>query len=255
MVSVRKPKNLGKNGIVSVASPDPEMFLMIGETETAGACLKWFADNFATEEEKKEAARRGDEMAIFAVLDEVVEKVKPGAERLLFTPWLFGERAPITDTTIRSAFVNLSLNHSREHLLRSIYEGVAYNFRWLVDTVADAGFPCRTLRAIGGGARSDVWMQIMADVTRRNIEADIEAVADPQEAGAIGCALAVAAALGEYEGYRDLKKAVRVRRTFEPDTACVPEYEELYGVFRELYGNLCGLCRRLNQGEEACEAG
>jgi len=249
VVSVRRPKNLGKNGIVSVASADPEMFLMIGETETAGACLKWFADNFATAEEREEAERRGEEMAIFAVLDEVVEKVQPGSNRLLFTPWLFGERAPITDTTIRSAFVNLSLNHDREHLLRSIYEGVAYNFRWLVDTVAGAGFPCRTLRAIGGGARSDVWMQIMADVTRRSIEA----VADPQEAGAIGCALAVAAALGEYEGYRELKKVVRIRRTFEPDPACCQEYEDLYGVFRSLYRNLCGICRHLNE-PAACEA-
>lgn len=251
VLSVRKPKNLGKNGIVSVVSADPEMFLMIGESETAGACLKWFADNFATAEERKEAARRGDEMAIFAILDEVAEEVEPGSDRLLFTPWLFGERSPITDTTIRSAFVNLSLNHRREYLLRSIYEGVAYNFRWLVDTVADAGFPCQTLRAIGGGARSDLWMQIMADVTRRTIEA----VADPQEAGAIGCALAVAVALGEYPGYRDLKKVVRVRRSFEPDPGCCPEYDELYEVFRQLYGNLCGLCRRLNQTETVRETG
>ena len=250
VITVAKPKNLGKNGIVSVVSADPEMFMMIGETETAGACLKWFADNFANAEERERAARREDEMAIFAVLDEVVEGVEPGAGRLLFTPWLFGERAPITDTTLRAAFVNLSLGHEREHMLRAIYEGVAYNFRWLVDAVAGAGFPCRTLRAIGGGARSDVWMQIMADVTRRTVEA----VADPQEAGAMGCALAVAAALREYGSYRDLKKVIRVRRTFEPDPQCCAEYDELYGVFRALYGNLTGICRRLNEPGQACEA-
>lgn len=243
VISVSKVKNLGKNGIVSVVSADPEMFLLIGETETAGACLKWFADNFASAEEREKATEMGDEMAIFSVLDEVVEKVEAGARRLLFTPWLFGERAPITDTAIRAAFVNLSLEHTREHVLRSIYEGVAYNFRWLVDAVADAGFPCRTLRAIGGGARSDVWMQILADVTRRTVEA----VANPQEAGAVGCALAVAVALGEYEGYRDLKKVVQVRKTFEPDPACCDEYEELYGVFRSLYKNISGICHRLNE--------
>ncbi len=249
-ISTSKVKNLGKNGIASVASADPEMFIMIGETETAGACLKWFADHFATVEETERARQAGDEMAIFPILDEVVEKVEPGSKRLLFTPWMFGERAPITDTTLRAAFVNLSLEHEREHLLRSIYEGVAYNCRWLVDAVGKAGFACRTLRAIGGGARSDVWMQIMADVTRR----EVEAVETPQEAGAMGCALAVAVALREYGSYRELKKVVKVRRTFEPDPGCCDEYEELYGVFRCLHGNLTGICRLLNEPDQACEA-
>lgn len=250
VISTSKVKNLGKNGIVSVPSADPEMFIMIGETETAGACLKWFAENFATAEEMERAARAGDEMAIFPILDEVAEKVPAGAKRLLFTPWMFGERAPITDTTLRAAFVNLSLEHEREHLLRAIYEGVAFNFRWLVDAVGKAGFGCRTLRAIGGGARSDVWMQIMADVTQR----EVEAVRTPQEAGAMGCAMAVAVALKEYESYRELKKVIGVRRTFEPDPDCCTEYEELYKVFRCLHGNLTGICHMLNEPGGACKA-
>jgi len=250
VISVARPKNLGRNGIVSVASADPEMFIMIGETETAGACLKWFADNLSTAEEREKAAAREDEMAIFQVLDEVAEGVEPGSQRLLFAPWLFGERAPVTDTTLRAALVNLSLEHRREHVLRSIYEGVAYNFRWLLDVVSKAGFPCRTVRAIGGGARSDVWMQIMADVTGRTVEA----VEDPQEAGAKGCALAVALALKEYESYRELKKVIGVRKTFQPDPGCCPVYEELYGVWRDIYGNLCGICRRLNEQAASCEA-
>jgi xylulokinase len=250
VISTSKVKNLGRNGIASVVSADPEMFIMIGETETAGACLKWFADNFATAEELKRARQAGGEMAIFPILDEVVEKVEVGSKRLLFTPWMFGERAPITDTTLRAAFVNLSLEHEREHMLRAIYEGVAFNCRWLVDAVGKAGFACKTLRAIGGGARSDVWMQILADVTRRRVEA----VQTPQEAGAMGCALAVAVALKEYGSYRELKKVIKVRKTFEPDPECCTEYDELYHVFRSLYGNLTGACRRLNAPEQACKS-
>jgi xylulokinase len=249
-ISTSKVKNLGKNGIGSIVSADPEMFIMIGETETAGACLKWFAENFATAEEMEKARQAGGEMAIFPVLDEVVEKVEPGSKRLLFTPWMFGERAPITDTTLRAAFINLSLEHERDHMLRSIYEGVAYNCRWLVDAVGKAGFKCSTLRTIGGGARSDVWMQIMADVTRR----EVEAVQTPQEAGAMGCALAVAVALKEYESYRELKKVIKVRKTFEPNPDCCTEYDELYSVFRCLHGNLTGICRMLNEPEQACKA-
>lgn len=249
-ISVSKVKNLGKNGIYSIASPDPEMFLMIGETETAGACLKWFAERLATEEEIEQASRGGGDMAIYEVLDEVVKRVEPGSGRLLFTPWMFGERAPVTDITLRGSFINLSLEHDRDHMLRAIYEGVAYNCRWLLDAVGKAGFKCRTLRAIGGGARSDIWMQIMADVTRR----EVEAVDNPQEAGAMGCALAVAVALKEYSGYRDLKNVVRVRKSFEPDPECCSVYDDLYEVFRCLHGNLSDVCRRLNEPQQACDS-
>lgn len=242
-ISVARPKNLGKNGIVSVASADPDMFLMIGETETAGACLKWFAENFASADEWERAE---DEMAIFAILDEVVEKVEPGSNRLLFAPWMFGERAPVTDTTLRGAFVNLCLDHKRDHLLRAIYEGVAYNCRWLLDAVGKAGFRCDTLRTIGGGARSDIWMQILADVTGR----EVEAVKDPQEAGAVGCALAVAVALKEYDSYRELKNVIKVRRSFEPREDCRHVYDELYDAFRCLHGSLTGICRTLNEPKQ-----
>jgi xylulokinase len=240
-LSVAKPKNLPKNGIVSVASPDPSMHIMIGESETAGICLEWFADNLAMPSEKEAAGP--DEMAIYGVLDDVAAKVAPGSDRLIFMPWMFGERAPVGDTTLRGAFVNLSLEHSREHMLRAVYEGIAYNLRWMIDEVARAGFPSRSLRAIGGGAKSDLWMQVIADVTCRKVEA----VDNPQEAGALGCALAVAVALGIFSDYKDIKKAVRLRGTFEPDAATSAEYQNLYENFRGLYPALSAAGRALNR--------
>lgn len=239
-LSVARAKNLPKNGIVSVASPDPSMFIMIGESETAGICLEWFADNLAMPSEIEAAGT--DEMAIFGVLDEVASKIAPGSDRLIFMPWMFGERAPVTDTTLRGAFVNLSLEHKREHLLRAIYEGIAYNLRWMIDEVARAGFPARSLRAIGGGAKSDLWMQVIADVTSRRVEA----VDKPQEAGALGCALAVAVALGLLDDYKDIKKVVKVRASFDPDPARTAEYDRLYQNFRQLYPALSKAGRALN---------
>ena len=239
-LSVARPKNIGKNGIVSVASADPDMFIMLGESETAGACLKWFAEQFATTDER---ARAGGEMEIFHVLDEEVGAVEPGSKRLVFTPWMYGERSPVTDTTLRASFVNLSLDHERGHVLRSIYEGVAYNIRWLLEAVAKAGFPCNPVRAIGGGAKSDVWMQIVADATRRRVEA----VENPQEAGAMGSALAVAVALGVLGDYKDIKKVVKVRKTFEPRAEHAGEYDRVYGGFRKLYPGLSKVCEDLNR--------
>lgn len=239
-LSLSHPKNLPRNGIVSVASPDPEMFIMLGESETAGICLKWFAENLATPSEWESAG--GDEMAIFAVLDELVQEVEPGAGRLLFTPWMFGERSPVTDTTLRASFINLSLEHKREHMLRAVYEGVAYNLRWMMDEVEKSGLPIRSVRAIGGGARSDTWMRIMADATGRRVEA----MADPQEAGALGCALAVAVGLGIFRDYKHIKDVLKIRKTFEPDPAARAPYDLLYSEFRALYPCLSASCRRLN---------
>lgn len=233
-LSVSRPCNLGKHGIAAVVSADPDMFIMIGESETAGACLEWFAQQFASPEEKGRD--------VFRALDEVADQVEPGAGRLLFAPWMFGERSPVPDTSIRASFVNLSLEHGREHMLRAIYEGVAYNLRWLLDVAARAGFACDPLRAIGGGAKSDVWMQIVADVTRRRVEA----VENPQEAGAMGCALAAAVAAGEYGSFKDIKKAVSVRNSYVPREECCRVYDELYTMFRRIYPSLCGVCGKLN---------
>jgi xylulokinase len=240
-ISTSRPRNLGKNGVAAVVSPDPEMFLMIGESETAGACLEWFARYFAASYERKQT---GDGGNIFEVLDEVVDTVEPGSGRLIFTPWMFGERSPVTDNTLRGSFVNLSLEHGRGHLLRAVYEGVAYNLRWLLEVAAGAGFRSDPLRAIGGGAKSDVWLQIVSDVTRRRVDA----VEHPQEAGAMGCALAAAVATGVFSGFKEIKKAVRIRKSFIPRDDCCRVYDELYSVFRTLQPRLSGVCRRLNRG-------
>lgn len=244
-LSLSRPRNLGKNGVAAVVSPDADMFLLIGESETAGACLEWFARHFARPDEVRKA---GGVREVFGVLDEVVDGVEPGAGRLLFTPWMFGERSPVADTSIRASFINLSLEHGRDHLLRAVYEGVAYNLRWLLDVVAGAGLACDPLRAIGGGAKSDVWMQIVSDVTRRRVEA----VENPQEAGAMGCALAAAAAIGAYDSFKGIKKVVRIRRPFTPREDCCRVYDQLYDVFRCIYPRLSGVCADLNSGGRKC---
>ncbi len=238
-ISVSRPRNLGKYGIAPVVSADPEMYLMIGESETAGACLGWFAKNLCRCADARGPAGEGE---TFRDLDEIARQVEPGAGRLLFAPWMFGERSPVTDTSIRAAFVNLGLEHKREHLLRAVYEGVAYNLRWLLDEAAGAGLACDPLRAIGGGAKSDVWMQIVADVTRRRVDA----VEHAQEAGAMGCALASALAVGGGGSFKEIKRAVRVRESFEPREECCRIYDGMYGAFRRIYPGLRGACARLN---------
>ncbi len=246
-LSVRRRTNLGRNGIAAVVSPDPEMFLLIGESETAGACLEWFAREMAVALPR---GGGGGEEGFLRRLDAVAAGVEPGAGRLLFAPWMFGERSPVPDSSVRAAFVNLGLEHGWEHMLRAVYEGVAFNLRWLLDAAASAGYACDPLRAIGGGAASDVWMQVVADVTGRCVEA----VEHPRQAGAMGCALAAAVATGAIPSFKAIRDAVRVRKVFHARGGVRETYDRLYGVFRDLYAGLAGACRRLNSGL-SCDAG
>ncbi len=119
-----------------------------------------------------------------------------GSGDVLFTPWLAGERSPVDDRHARGGFHNLSLATTRAHLVRAVLEGVAYNSRWLHDAVER--FVQRRLdpvRIIGGGATSDLWCQIHADVMGRTIER----VAEPLHANLRGAAMFAGVALGEVD--------------------------------------------------------
>jgi xylulokinase len=229
----------GRQGVAGMQSADPGKAFLFAEMETAGACLKWVADQFY-------AAEKADPNVpnVYALMDEKVQTVQPGSGFLLCTPWMFGERAPVSDTWVRATFFNLSADHTREHMLRAVYEGVAFNLRWLVEIVEGSfGFPLPVLRVIGGGARGAPWLQIIADVTGRRVES----VAHPQEAGAVGIALTAAVGLGLYPDFQSLKKIVRVERHFEPQACNAECYEGLYRAYRKLYGRLRSLYREVNE--------
>ena len=177
-------------------------------------------------------------------MDRDVETIEPGSGYLIFTPWMYGERAPIADTFVRSTFFNLSADHHREHLLRAVYEGVAYNLRWILEVVEGTfGHRQEVLRAIGGGARGAPWMQIIADVTSKRIET----VLDPQEAGAVGAALIAAVGLGLYPDFASLKEVVQVDRTFEPRPENAGIYDLLFRAYKRTYEALKDVYREVNQ--------
>ncbi|MCC6524572.1 MAG: FGGY-family carbohydrate kinase [Polyangiaceae bacterium] len=220
-VTVDKPRHVPRAGIASVPSAAPTGCLVVGESETAGACRAWFEAEIGTGSEAPS-------------LDALAARAEPGARGLLFLPWMYGERAPVPDHRVRGAFVNLSLEHERRHLMRAVYEGVALNLRWILEACAGAGEACPTLRAIGGGAQSDLWLQILADVTER----PIERVAEPHHAGAIGCALVAAVATGALGSVAAIKDTVRIERRFVPERAHAAVYREAFAVFRELHGPL-----------------
>jgi len=172
----------------------------------------------------------------------MVDTVAPGSGRVLFTPWLNGERSPVDDHTIRGGFHNLSLATTRAQMVRAVYEGVAFNSRWLLDAVEKfAGRRLGSLAFIGGGANSDQWAQIHADVLDR----EIRQVADPVLANVRGAALIALVALGRIT-VDQVPDMVEVRRTFRPDRSRASEYDLLFEQFVDLYKQTKGIHRRLN---------
>lgn len=214
----------------SLPSALPGRYFLANEHETAGACLTHLRDRLGIG-------------ADLAELNSIAARSPAGSNRLLYTPWLNGERTPVDDHTIRGGWSNLSLGHDQADLVRSVFEGVAFNSRWLLDVVE--AFTKREmdgLNFIGGGALSDLWCQIHADVLGRTIRR----VAEPQHANVRGAALLAAIALG-HAGTEDLSANVRIDATFEPDAGHTAAYEELYEEFRNLYKASRKIHARLNR--------
>jgi xylulokinase len=230
----------GRYGVATIQSADPTKCFLIAEMETAGICLQWIADQFYRQEQSDPEMEN-----IFALMDAAVQEVEAGSGRILFTPWMYGERSPVSDVYVRSTFLNLSCDHQREHMLRAVYEGVAYNLRWILEIMSHKfGWQQEVIRTIGGGARSDPWLQIIADVTGKRVEK----VANPQQVGAVGAALVAAVGLDVYPDFQALKKVIQVTRTFEPNVANAGVYDELFDAYKKVYRTLKGIYRQLNQG-------
>ncbi|MDQ1434391.1 MAG: xylulokinase [Actinomycetota bacterium] len=207
------------HGIATLPSPLPGKYYVADEQEVAGGCLEWL---------KEHAFETSDDLRR---LDALAGSVAAGSNGVIFTPWLNGERTPVDDHTLRAGWNNLSLATTRAELVRSVLEGVAYNSRWLLATVEKfVGRPFPWLHFIGGGAQSELWCQIMADVLGR----EIRQVEHPIRANARGVALLAGIALGRI-GVDDLARNVRILETFVPDPAHRPMYDDRYAEFRVLH--------------------
>jgi xylulokinase len=219
-----------RRAIVSVPGLRPGGYLVANNHDTGGMCLRWLRENLL-------GPAHG-----YAELTALAAAAAPGSGGVLFTPWLAGERSPVTDRRARAGFHNLSLATTRAELVRAVLEGVAYNNRWLHEAVERfAGRRLDPIRIVGGGALSDLWCQIHADVMGRTIER----VAEPLHANLRGAALIAALALGAVREH-EVRDLVPPERTFAPDPANRSAYDHLYAEFPRLYQIQRKMFRRLN---------
>jgi xylulokinase len=230
--------NGGTSGTFSTICEPPIGFTMVGlrivgggAVNTSGKALDWFA--------RQAAPRRAD---LGSLLDEAAA-APPGSDGLLFLPHLAGERSPVRDANARAAWVGLTLQHDRHHMLRALLEGVAFSFRSLQMTIEATGAEVRDIRSVGGQARSNLWNQIKADVMGHPI-----LVPEVVEASVTGAAILASRGVHAFDSdAAAVSSMVHIVRQLEPDMERSALYAQLFETYCGLYPALKATNWRLHE--------
>jgi xylulokinase len=202
-----------------------------------GIVMKWFRDEFAQMEKNVSLASGID---AYDLVSSEVRRVPPGSEGLVMLPHLQGAMAPEANPKARGVFYGFTLRHGRSHFARAIMEAVAFIVRRNIEVIEGIGVKVDQVRALGGGARSNVWKQIEADVTHRPVVTTIN-----EEAATLGAAILAGKAIGLYDSIADAAgEMVQIKECFEPDPANYPVYDDAFATYVQLYESLCPLFER-----------
>lgn len=215
----------------------PGLWLLQGGTVGGGGTLKWFKEQLG--EYETEMEKQGGRTA-FEVFSELAGAVKPGADGLVFLPYMAGERSPLWDVHAKGVFFGLSYDKTKAHLIRAIMEGCAYALLHNLETAEEAGAAAQVLNAVGGSANSEVWTQIKADVTGKVFQ-----VPSSDTATTLGAAILAGVGVGVYRSFQEaVARTIRIKRTHQPDAANHQIYRRYYQLYRELYQQLKELMRK-----------
>jgi xylulokinase len=196
----------------------------MGVTQGAGLSLRWFRDQFAG-------------AASYDALMKEAAEAPAGADGLLWTPYLMGERTPHLDPNARAALAGLTAQHTRAHVIRAILEGVAFSLRDTLTIFRELGVPVKSIRLGGGGARSSLWQQIQADVYGMPVD-----LVTAEEGAAYGAALLAGVGAGVWRSVEAAcETSVHVAKRVEPIAKNVELLNRRYEEFRKLYPSLGGI--------------
>lgn len=206
----------------------PGKWHIMGVTLAAGGSLRWFRDTLGQPEQAIARTRSVDP---YEVLVEEAAKAPPGSDGLIFLPYLSGERTPYPDPYARGSFIGLTVRHSKSHMVRAVLEGVAYSLRDCLELTKSLGLEIKEVRVSGGGARSVLWRQILADVCH------VELVTMTSTEGAsYGAALLAGVGTKVYPDVIEAcRNTIHVSNRTIPDSARSNIYENFYRIYRHLY--------------------
>jgi len=200
---------------------DPVLYFPTGTMQCAGGSFDWL-----------ERLLRGEgDAPLYEELSAAAAGVEPGARGLLFLPYLIGERSPHWNPLARGAFVGLTMSHGRAEMARAVLEGVAFNLKMILDAFLEQGAEIEAMRLIGGGARSALWRQILADV----YGLPILRPALLAEATALGAAIAGGVGVGLFPDFSVAHEIVQVEEAERPNPTDSQRYAALYSLFQQTY--------------------
>jgi xylulokinase len=226
--------------ILSMPSPVPGTYFVMAENGMGGGTLEYFLQNLVYAHDQFGELTGANR---YAHLQRAVDETPPGSAGVLFLPWMSGSLAPSADSSMRGGFLNLGLHTTRSHMARAVLEGVAMNLRWLKTPVEKfSKRPISHFVFYGGGAESDAWSQIMADV----LEAPVHQMENPQYATCVGAGLLAFQRLGML-GFDEFEARVPIRRVCEPNPANRSLYDERSEEFIKAFKRTRPIFRALNR--------
>jgi xylulokinase len=231
-VAVVVPRPAADSAWVNCAYVPRETWLSIGTTTSSGASVEWFA---------REVLASDD----LALMTELASSSPPGSNRLLYVPYLQGERTPVWDSQARGLFIGLTASITQGDLARAVFEGTAFALRQVVECTESE---ITEIRAVGGGTRNALWNQIRADVLKIPLH-----VLRFQETGALGAALMAGAGAGVYDSFEGAAYATAgiAAAKIEPDPARAGLYDELFALYSRLYPQTKDVMHRLANEQSA----
>lgn len=236
-VMAKKPATDIKERIFSYILTE-EHFVLGGAVNNGGVVLRWFRDNFYSSEA---ADAREKHIEPYDLLNAKAAAVPAGADGLVFLPYLLGERAPIWDPLARACFFGVHYNHTREHFLRALMEGVIYGMYSVGLALEQTVGPVTDIYANGGFSRSSLWVQMLADVFNKEVH-----LTDTHEGSAFGAAIMGMYALGIITNLEEAADMIKIKQTFVPDPKLHARYMQNYAQFDALYPILKDGVRKVN---------
>ena len=240
---------LGTSGVVAMGLPQymknpdgtlqcfcnnkPNTWHAMGVTLAAAGSYQWFRNTLGDLELEKEKA---EGISSYDLLNALADQTEPGADGLLYLPYLTGERCPLNDPKARGAFIGLTSGHTKGHMVRAVLEGVVFSLRQVYDLIhsLDTSIESKEIVVSGGGARSVLWRQMLADV----FELPVHTVYGSAEGGAFGAALVAGTGCGLWGSLEEAMALAKPDSEVKPRAEYAAIYRKQYEAYTKMYGSL-----------------